>query len=153
MISLDPHPHRIPRNARDNCVVLVCIFPTIPVESTLLASVLLSQLDDHKAQAMPNTSTDAGTEYPKCKGEGKGRGERAGAHLHHALELGVLNETVGVGVDGADHLLDLLTRLVSEAKTLHREGHLLGVNGTRAICVEEVEGLLDLLVGEGGHFR
>ena len=80
-----------------------------------------------------------------------GEKEEENRYLDQALELGVLNETVGVGVDGADHLLDLLTRLVSEAKTLHREGHLLGVNGTRAICVEEVEGLLDLLVGEGCH--
>ena len=34
------------------CVVVFCIFPTIPVESTLLASVLLSQLDDQRKLVM-----------------------------------------------------------------------------------------------------
>ena len=60
------------------CVVVFCIFPTIPVESTLLASVLLSQLDDQRKlgdegthifdnesdTAHADISTDRGTGSP-----------------------------------------------------------------------------------------
>jgi pantothenate kinase type III len=36
--------------------------------------------------------------------------------LHHLLELLVLNQAIVVDVDRLDHLLDLLARLVAEAR-------------------------------------
>merc|ERR1711920_604914 len=64
---------------------------------------------------------------------------------HHLQELLVADRSAAVVVDVGDHLLDLLF-LRLEAEGAHRDLQLLGVDLAGAIGVEEVEGLLDLLL-------
>merc|ERR1719375_1964512 len=64
---------------------------------------------------------------------------------HHLEELLVLDRPAAIVVDIGDHLLDLfLLRL--EAEGTHGDLELLGVDGARAIGVEQVEGFFDLLL-------
>merc|ERR1719272_2783753 len=70
---------------------------------------------------------------------------------HHFQELLVANGATSIVVDIGDHLLDLLL-LGLKAKCTHGDLQLLGVDLSRAIGVEEVEGLLDLLLLLLGQF-
>ncbi|CAH0371854.1 unnamed protein product, partial [Pelagomonas calceolata] len=69
------------------------------------------------------------------------------AHLrrHHLEELREVDRAGPVLVDVRDHLLDLLL-LRLEAQRAHRHLQLLGVDGARAVRVEEVERLANLLL-------
>ena len=60
-------------------------------------------------------------------------------------ELVVVDDAGAVGVNVLDHLLDLFA-LGLEAEGAHGDLEFLLVDVARAICVEQVEGLLDLLL-------
>merc|ERR1711977_811371 len=64
---------------------------------------------------------------------------------HHLQELLVLDRPAAIVIHIRDHLLDLLL-LRFETQSAHRNFELLGVDGATAVGVEEVEGLLDLLL-------
>merc|ERR1719217_1795801 len=64
---------------------------------------------------------------------------------HHLQEFLVLDRPAAIVIDVRDHLLDLLL-LRFETQSAHRNFELLGVDGATAVGVEEVEGLLDLLL-------
>merc|ERR1711874_953094 len=64
---------------------------------------------------------------------------------HHFQELFVSNRAASVIVNIRDHLLDLLL-LWLEAQSAHRHLQLLRVDLSGAVGVEEVKGLLDLLL-------
>ena len=64
---------------------------------------------------------------------------------HHVEELGVVNDTGAVLVDVGDHLLDLLT-FGLEAECAHGDLELFLVDVAGTVGIEEVEGLLDLLL-------
>ena len=64
---------------------------------------------------------------------------------HHVEEFWVVDDSGSVLVDVSDHLLDLLS-LWLEAEGAHGNLELLLVDVARAIGVEEIEGLLDLLL-------
>merc|ERR1719379_2723281 len=69
------------------------------------------------------------------------------SHLldHHVEELGEVDDARVVLVDVGDHFLDFLT-LGLEAESAHGDLELLLVDVARAVSVEEVKGLLDLLL-------
>merc|ERR1719498_265272 len=69
---------------------------------------------------------------------------------HHLQELLVVNGAGAIIVDICNHLLDLFL-LGLKAKRTHGNLQLLGIDGSRAVCVEKIEGLFDfllLLLGE-----
>merc|ERR1719498_910197 len=64
---------------------------------------------------------------------------------HHLQELLVLDGAGAIVIHIRNHFLDLFL-LWFEAERAHRDLQLLRINGARAIGIEEVEGLLDLLL-------
>merc|ERR1719258_670973 len=64
---------------------------------------------------------------------------------HHRHELWELDRAGAVIIDVLDHLLDLLF-LWLEAECTHCNLELLRINGSRTICVKQIEGFLDLLL-------
>merc|ERR1719498_1280852 len=63
---------------------------------------------------------------------------------HHLQELLVFDRSTAIIIHIRDHLLNLLL-LRLETQSAHRHLQLLGVDGTAAVRVKEVEGLLDFL--------
>merc|ERR1719440_1822688 len=64
---------------------------------------------------------------------------------HHLQEFLVLNGARAIIINIGDHLLDFFL-LWLETKGTHGNLQLLGVNGSRAISIEQVKGFLDLLL-------
>ena len=64
---------------------------------------------------------------------------------HHLQEFLVFDRPAAIVIHIRDHLPDLLF-LRLETQRAHRHLQLLGVDGATAVGVEEVEGLLDLLL-------
>merc|ERR1719311_541428 len=64
---------------------------------------------------------------------------------HHLQELFVLNGATAIIINIRNHFLDLLL-LWLEAEGTHGNLQLLGVNGSRTICIKEIECLFDFLL-------